>query len=327
MKTKPKNELNVKTPPGSISGIILMVLGYLGIGVTSVIFLPVLMFTLFSNGIYVPLGITVSLLLPLLAFSLFMVFKGTSLRNRVKRFRLYVKQFKGRGFCSIKDLGEIIRKSKKYVVRDLRKMIHSGMFPQGHITEEETFLLLDNQAKEDYEKLQEGIRLQKEEAEKKRIEEERRRALEAQNPALRDVNAVIAEEEKTLEQIREANEAILGEVVSKKLDRLELIISKIFDYMRENPERILEFRKFMGYYLPTTLKLVNTYKNLDRELIQGDNIKTTKKEIEASLDTVNQALEKLLNSFFEGIAMDVSTDISVLQTVLAQEGLIERDFN
>ena len=83
----------------------------------------------------------------------------------------------------------------------------------------------------------------------------------------------------------------------------------------------------MGYYLPTTLKLVNAYREMDAEPIQGENIRSAKHEIEETLDTINYAFENLLDSFYQDKAMDISTDITVLETMLAQEGLTEKDFN
>ena len=82
----------------------------------------------------------------------------------------------------------------------------------------------------------------------------------------------------------------------------------------------------MNYYLPTTRKLVDAYRELDQETIISENMAKTKKEIEDTLDTINEAFENLLDSFFEERAMDISSDISVLQTMLAQEGLTGKDF-
>ncbi|MGL4283062.1 MAG: 5-bromo-4-chloroindolyl phosphate hydrolysis family protein, partial [Eubacterium aggregans] len=126
-----------------------------------------------------------------------------------------------------------------------------------------------------------------------------------------------------IRQIQEANAAIPEESVSRKLDRLETIIRKIFDFIQKNPDQLMEIRRFMGYYLPTTLKLVNAYKNLDAEPVQGPNIKRSKDEIEKTLDTISSAFEKLLDSFYQDTAMDISTDISVMKTMFAQEGLTE----
>lgn len=79
----------------------------------------------------------------------------------------------------------------------------------------------------------------------------------------------------------------------------------------------------MDYYLPMTVKLLNAYEDMDSQPIQGENIASSKKEIEDTIDTLNVAFEKLLDSVFEDTAIDVSSDISVLNTVLAQEGLTE----
>ena len=82
----------------------------------------------------------------------------------------------------------------------------------------------------------------------------------------------------------------------------------------------------MDYYLPTTSKLLDAYRELDKQPVAGDNIRSTKTEIEQTVDTLNVAFEKLLDSLFVDRAWDISSDISVLNTMLAQEGLKEDDF-
>lgn len=82
----------------------------------------------------------------------------------------------------------------------------------------------------------------------------------------------------------------------------------------------------MDYYLPMTVKLLDAYEDMDRQPVQGENISASKREIEDTIDTLNVAFEKILDSIFRDTAWDVSTDISVLHTVLAQEGLTEDDF-
>jgi hypothetical protein len=89
---------------------------------------------------------------------------------------------------------------------------------------------------------------------------------------------------------------------------------------------IKDIRKLMEYYLPTTVKLLHAYEELDHQPIQGENILSSKREIEESLDTLNIAFEKLLDSLFQNQAWDVSTDISVLKTMVAQDGLTKEDF-
>lgn len=109
--------------------------------------------------------------------------------------------------------------------------------------------------------------------------------------------------------------------ISEKLFRLEKAVGRIYEQIQKSPEKLPELRRFQEYYLPTTLKLVETYREFDAQPIAGENITTAKREIEASLDTINLAFEKLFDSLFAETAMDVSADISVLHTLLAQEGL------
>ena len=84
-----------------------------------------------------------------------------------------------------------------------------------------------------------------------------------------------------------------------------------------------DLKKMMDYYLPMTVKLLNAYAEMDAQPVQGETILASKKEIEDTLGTLNLAFEKLLDSIFEDTAMDVSSDISVLNTLLAQEGLTD----
>ena len=136
----------------------------------------------------------------------------------------------------------------------------------------------------------------------------------------------MAEGRRYIRQIREANDAIPAQDVSEKLDRLENITTRIFDCVEERPEKMPEIRKFMNYYLPTTLKLVNAYRDFYEQPVMSQNIAGARQNIENALDTINTAFENLLDSLYQDDAMDVSTDISVLKSMLAQEGLTGKDF-
>jgi len=315
--------LVTKAPPGQISGILLMVFGSIGMVITFIFFM---LLVFLSNFSYETLPILMIAFLPILLITIIMVARGSGLRARVKRFNHYVKRLGGRTFCEIKDLADSMGRSSKFVVKDLRKMIQLGMFPEGRIDEKETYLLISDEAYEAQLKLAERNKLN-EELEKDRIEiAQRQRMMEEQNPGQKAAREVIEEGKATIRKIKEANEAISGEGVSNKLDRLEKVLCKIFDFIEANPDEVPEIRKFMGYYLPTTLKLVGVYQDLDSETFQGANIQATKKEIEETLDTINHAFENLLDSFYEDTALDISTDISVLNTILKQEGLAKKDF-
>ena len=107
---------------------------------------------------------------------------------------------------------------------------------------------------------------------------------------------------------------------------MELLVRRIFQQTEAHPENAPDLRKMMDYYLPMTVKLLGAYEELDRQPVQGENILNSKKEIEDTLDKLNSAFAKLLDNLFEDTAWDVSSDISVLQTMLAQEGLTRNHF-
>lgn len=315
-----------KSPAGKISSIIMMVLGYFGIGFSAFV-LAAVGIAVGISGSLIAMGVSMGVLIPLLIICIILAVTGTKSRGRVKRFYEYVRTLNGQAYISVKQLASSVGKNDKFVVKDLLRMIRSGMFPEGRINDEKTYFLLSDEAYDAYEKYEEGVRLREREERRLKEEVERQQRMEAQNPILKETRLLIEEGKESIEQIREANEAISGEVISQKLDRLEVILCKIFEYVENHTDELPETRKFMGYYLPTTLKLVNAYREMDAEPIQGENIRSAKHEIEETLDTINYAFENLLDSFYQDKAMDISTDITVLETMLAQEGLTEKDFN
>lgn len=138
-----------------------------------------------------------------------------------------------------------------------------------------------------------------------------------------EVDKLMREGKKFIKQMQEANVAIADEDISAQIDRLEAVTKKIFDYIVENPEKIPQIRKFMNYYLPTTLKLLRSYDRLCSQGVEGDNISATMHEIEGMMHTIVVAFEKQLDLLFQDEAMDIATDISVMESMLAQEGLTE----
>ena len=137
---------------------------------------------------------------------------------------------------------------------------------------------------------------------------------------------LLKEGQSYIEHIRACNDAIPGEEISAKLYRLEKIMTRIFKQVEKQPELASDLRKFMNYYLPTTAKLVEAYKDLDQETVESENIARTKREIEDTIDTINEAFEKLLDSFFEEKAWDISSDINVMKSMLKQDGMTDKDF-
>ncbi|MGI6007590.1 MAG: 5-bromo-4-chloroindolyl phosphate hydrolysis family protein [Ruminococcus sp.] len=304
-------------PQGGSSGIVMAVLGFVigsvfGIAALASVFVGLLTFAapLLATGTF--LGI-------LFLAGMILGGKGISLMRRAKRFKKYVRQLNGREFCQISELCSAAGKSPAAVARDLKIMIDKGMFLQGHLDEEKTCLMVTQNAYNQY--------LAAVQARKMRQQEERERKKKQNDPSRsEEYRTILREGNEYIRHIHQANDAIADPVMSEKLSRLELIMTKIFRQVEKNPDAASDLHKFMKYYLPTTTKLVDAYQELIQQPAAGENITGTKKEIEDTLDTINSAFEKLLDRFFQDTAWDISTDITVMKTMLAQEGLVEEEF-
>ena len=136
-----------------------------------------------------------------------------------------------------------------------------------------------------------------------------------------ELDKMIDDGKKAISEMKRLDDAIEDEKISRDIRRLETVCQKIFDQVKAEPAKLPQIRQFMDYYLPTTLKLLNAYDRMDSTGVSGDNITGTKEKVENMMGTIVTAFEKQLDALFGADAMDISTDISVLETMLAREGL------
>lgn len=239
---------------------------------------------------------------------------GGGIRNlsTVSRFRTYKRLLGKKTQCAIEKLARAVGKDVLFVRKDVRKMIGKGFFPEGHLDHEQNHLIISDATYRQFEQ----ARLQLEAA-------QRQQKIEAANAPDPRIREVLDKGGEFLKQLRKCNDDIPGEEVSNKIYHMELILGKIFQRAKEHPEVIPDLKKLMDYYLPMTVKLLNAYADMDAQPVQGANIENAKREIEGTLDTLSRAFEKLLDELFQDTALDVSSDITVLQTLLAQEGLTD----
>lgn len=247
----------------------------------------------------------------------FLLSRGLRMNRLVSHFKWFCIRLKGRTYCEIDELARYVGKTEKEIRKELYWMISKGWFRQGHVDDSETTLITSNQTYKEY------LRLQKQREEMLRAQEKQRASMTSSD---KDVQEVLDRGNHYLEEIRKSNDAIPGELISQKISHMEMVVQKIFQRAKEHPEVIPDLDKLMDYYLPVTVKLLDAYEDLIVQPVQGENILNSKKEIEDTLDTLNIAFEKLLDSIFQEEAWDISSDISVLKTVLAQEGLTKDDF-
>lgn len=322
-QTKPKTQIRLKEKGRYIS-IPLIILGGAGMLVFVGILLTSIIGFLISGSVITKTVSSVVLAIGMIicVLSIFFLAKGIAGRKRYQCFKKYVEILNGREFCSVKELSEKTHIPEKKVCKNLKVMIKAGMFLDGFLDDSQTCFTVTEEA---YKQL-----LQAEESRRQREEEQRRQQeemkKEVENISDSAVAEMIQKGNEYIESIRVANDAIPGEIISAKLDRLENVIRKIFESVKQHPEQMPEMDKFMEYYLPTTQKLVNAYKEFDALDIKGENVTKSMNEIENTLDTISNAFEQLLDDLFQDTAFDISADISVLQTMLAREGYKEKDF-
>ena len=134
---------------------------------------------------------------------------------------------------------------------------------------------------------------------------------------LRDGRLAIAE-------MKRLDENIADPGISADIVRLEQVSAKIFEEVGRSPEKLPQIRRFMDYYLPTTLKLLNAYDRMSGTGVSGENIDATLARVEGMMRTIVSAFEKQLDSLYGTEALDISTDITVLETMMAREGLTDQ---
>ncbi len=309
-----------------IKGTVTTVLGAVFGGIF-LIALLVYLITSWFVGVYGIPEIMVTALFLILGISGFVVCGcGTGIRARIRRFRTYIQVLGKREYCNIQELSKAVKKNTRYVVKDLEDMFSRGWFLQGHLDEQKTCLIVSDGMYRQYQQI-EAQRRQNEADEARKQRREIGKGKEDVKQKARklplEVQKVMEEGDAYIGKIHGYNDLISSQEMTAKISRMETLVERIFARVEQNPESVDDIHRLMEYYLPTTVKLLEAYKEMDAQPVAGENILSSKREIEATLDTLNLAFEKLLDSMFLETAWDVSSDISVLQTLLAQEGLTD----
>ena len=324
---RPDPKLFNNTPAGSVSGVIWMLAGF-GAIVCGGYWLVKL-----AVPIWLGTEAVTSLALPLMATTtgVGMGSYGASLRRRVDRFKHYVEIVKDKLYCSIEDMADKTGRSPRYVRKDLKKMMQKGMFLQAHLDKKESCFIASDAMYEQYMLTQKQYEQQlllenKDESKRKDTVSGSNSSENATSVLDERATKVLEEGRAYIDVIRRCNDEIPGEEMSEKLDKMEFLVTRIFARVEENPEQAAELQKMLSYYLPTTQKLLEAYRDLDKQDVEVKNICDTKREIETTVDTINRAFEGFLDELFRDRAWDIQSDISVLNTMLKQDGYIKSDF-
>ncbi len=213
--------------------------------------------------------------------------------RRARRQRLYLGLIGQRSSIFISDLAGAAGVPEKKAT-DLQRMLSDGILPMGYIDRATGRLVLTDQG---YEPPQDWVKQA----------EGGKKSASSDDAILREIKAI--------------NDAIPDEEMSRKIDRIGEITGKILDYQRQNPAKAGQLRQFLNYYLPTTLKILKAYAQMDAQGVQGSNISAAKARIEGMMDKVVEGFEKQLDQLFQTDAMDITADVAVLERMLDSDGL------
>ena len=230
-----------------------------------------------------------------------MIWAGTQRTKKSKRFRKYLALIGKRESISITTLAQAMPVSVHKACDDLQDMLDSGVLEKGYLDMSTGRLILSD----------EGLQ---EEAPPAPEPEEAAGEPEEEALDMTDDDAVLG-------AIRKLNDDIDDEVMSQKIDRIGEITGKIFAYQKQNPNRAGQLRSFLSYYLPTTLKILKAYARMEEQGVEGENIRSAKARIEGMMDKVVEGFEKQLDRLFQDDAMDIATDVQVLERMLEKDGL------
>ena len=245
--------------------------------------------------------------LAFLAGGLAMLYSGFSMDKSLKRYAKYLSVMGDREAVPVEELARTLGYHASRVERDLQRMIDRGYFGgKGYLNVELGYLFRSGQAGADWSQRQ-------------------RETQAAQTPPAPKE----AEEGYSgiLRKIRRANDDIADPVLSAKIDRLENITAKIFKVVEEDPRKKDRIGTFLNYYLPTTQKLLDSYAQFEAAGVEGENLRQAKERIENTMDSIVKGFEHQLDELYQADAMDVDSDIRVMEHMLRRDtGSVEDDF-
>lgn len=240
---------------------------------------------------------------------------GISVLKKCHRMKRYLELIEDKGYISLADLERHTCISRKLILNDIKEMLTRGVLPEGSLDRNEQYLIGSRRIYEQYEAMEKGILL-------KQQEERREREQEKVKCQLHEVE----DGKKILNEIMDIEPSLGNEILSKKLHRFSYVSNQIFTYVEENPNMVEELYRMNSYYLPTIYKLIKSYHKIQNDHAIGNQVKTMCEQIEETIDMMNSALETLYDGLYSAEALDISSDISVLKTMLAREGLVKDEF-
>ena len=232
-----------------------------------------------------------------------MLVAGQRMKHRSARVARYLAVMGERGYISVEELCTVTGKSRKKIESDLDYMVEKGLLGTGaYLDSGRGIFFRSADAFADYANA----------------------AAKKENVTPKEANEGYA---GALRAIRSANDRIADPVLSEKIDHLETVAGKIFREVEEHPEKQQQAATFLNYYLPTTLKLLDSYAKFEEAGIEGENLSRAQERIEETMDALIKGFDKQLDDLYRNEAMDIDSDIRVMENMLRRDtASVEDDF-
>jgi len=225
-----------------------------------------------------------------------MLYMGHEIKKKIKRYQKYAAIIGDANTMPINTIAAKIPTTYDKACKDLEDMISEGYFGSGAYIDIATGRYMKNSSVQvDDEKTEDTV------------------------------EEFTGNYKETIELIKQLNDQIKDETTSQKISKIEELTTKIFKVLEEKPEKKSILRTFLNYYLPTTLKLLDDYRRLETQTGNSANIRKARKDIENILDTLVLAFEQQLDAMFEEDVLDISSEISALESMMAQDFAINAD--
>lgn len=250
----------------------------------------------------------------ILALNVIFILKSIDICRFNKRYDLYIKDLKFKNIELLDDLAAYSKIETEKVVKDLNKAVKMKLIPQGHWGRDNIIFITNNVAYEQYKSKQAVY----DRYYRKQVEDRMR-----MKERTKEIQDILNQGQQYVEKIHESNVIIKDKVISQKLDRMENVVSMIFHEVDINPQRAEKLGMFMNYYLPTTEKLLEAYMEIDEKKITRKSLERTKRDIEGAIDKLIESFEGILDKFYQEKELDIATDISAMEILMKQDGLVE----
>ncbi len=243
-----------------------------------------------------------------------LIWSGRQGKKKLSAFRRCITVTGDKGVVKMKPLAKTLGLTDAELERQLSDMIDRGYYgPRAYIDHARSLLVIEPEEMRDVYKAEDEAKAKKsaEKAEKKKAEQE----------------AAKTEYERFVERIRQADIDIDDEEMSEKIRQMQAITEAIFQEVEQHPEKRSQIDRFMNYYLPTTLKLLDSYARIEEQGVSGENMAKAKADIERIADTLVDGYKKQLDTLYRAEAVDIAGDVSVIENMMKRDGFVgQNDF-